>query len=83
MPQKPRKRGRPSKHQLKQRLSLSISPEMRAKVQRIAKREHRSVSSLIEHWIDLKYYQLKEEKKLADPRTDSGIYRLGGSMLPS
>jgi hypothetical protein len=49
---------------------------MRIKAQSIARREHRSVSSLFEYWIDLEWRKLKSEKKLPDPRLDSGIYRL-------
>ena len=53
-----------------------MAPHLLAKVKRIAKREHRSVSSVFEYWVDLEYRRFKAEQKPHDPRTDSGIYRL-------
>jgi hypothetical protein len=53
---------RVSKRKLKQKLSLTIKPEIRAKAERIARREHRSVSSLFEYLIHLEYLKLKPEK---------------------
>ena len=76
---KPPKSGQKRPHKVK--ICVSIAPELIAKVKRIAKRERRSVSSLIEYLIDLEYAKLKAEQKPQDPRTDSGIYRLGGSTV--
>jgi hypothetical protein len=65
----------------KQPMQITISPEMKAKAKRIAKREHRSVSSLFEYLISLEWKKFKGENKPPDPRTDSGIYHLGGSII--
>jgi hypothetical protein len=44
--------------QLKQKLSLTVTPASRAKAERVAAREHRSVSSLFEHLIDLEFRKI-------------------------
>jgi hypothetical protein len=62
LPVKPKQKmvaAKRNKRTLKQKLSLTISPEMRIRAKQIAKREHRSVSSLVEHLIDGEWRKLK------------------------
>jgi hypothetical protein len=76
---KPRKHAR--KRALKKKLTITMSPEARRKAEALAKKQCRSLSSLFEFLISLEHQRIKSEKKPHDPRTDSGIYRLGGSMV--
>jgi hypothetical protein len=69
------------KRRLKKKICISMSPEMHAKVQRIARREHRSVSSLLEYLIALEWRKRKSENKPSDP--ESGIYRLSRELTVS
>jgi hypothetical protein len=73
MPQK-RKRVRKPRRELKKQISLTVSPETRAKAEMLAKEQCRSISSLFEYLI-AKYEKLESENP-GDPRTDKGIYRI-------
>jgi len=81
MPKKPRKPA--CKRQLKKKICISMNAELHAKVRRIARREHRSVSSMIEYLIALEWRKRQAENKPYDPRADRGIYRLSRELIGS
>jgi hypothetical protein len=58
------------KRQLKEKLSLTIRPASRTKARKLARRGHRSISSLFEHLIEVEYQRIQGKA--------GEIYRLSG-----
>jgi hypothetical protein len=75
MPKKRRKRA--PKRELKQKLSLTVSPEMRIKAKKLARKQHRSISSLFEYLVSMEDLKLKNRNgRPYDLGTDTGIYHI-------
>jgi hypothetical protein len=63
------------KGKLKEQLSLTISPEMRAKARQLARKQRRSLSSLFEFYIAVDWEREKQKPK--DPgEQNGGIWRV-------